>query len=112
MSEFVRNFHLFTENQLRDIEWSNIFVAGGSILACLTPIPADHDKDNLSRRKYFHSEYASSDIDIFLYGLDEKHANSRLIKLIDQIRDSIPYPSILVRSSHAVTIVRGLSRHL
>lgn len=46
--EFQRNFDIFTEYQLRFLNWDNVFLAGGSALACLQPIPGEHAKGNLS----------------------------------------------------------------
>lgn len=49
-----------------------MFCAGGSVLACLLPPPAEYDVDNKTRRDYFHNvAYAGSDVDLFLYGLTE-----------------------------------------
>ena len=55
-----------------DVNWNNVFCAGGSVLACLLHPPAEYDRDNKTRRDYFHNvAYAGSDVDLFLYGLDE-----------------------------------------
>src|SRR2546423_1787298 len=35
--EFIANFDIFTEGQLLQLDWNNVFVAGGSVLACLLP---------------------------------------------------------------------------
>jgi hypothetical protein len=53
-----------------DVNWSNVFAAGGSVAACLTHIPEKYDESNITRRDYFHNvAYAGSDVDLFLYGL-------------------------------------------
>jgi hypothetical protein len=30
--QFMQNFEVFTESQLATLDWSNVFVAGGSVL--------------------------------------------------------------------------------
>lgn len=57
---FLRNFNLFTLGPLRHIDWSNVFAAGGSVLACLT---TGDDAEEL-----FSGPLAASDVDLFLYG--------------------------------------------
>ena len=47
-ADFVRNFELFTEGQLRFLDWSNVFCSGGSVLACLQPIPEPHSASMMS----------------------------------------------------------------
>lgn len=32
-----QNWEEFTGGVLRDLDWSNVFAAGGSVLACLAP---------------------------------------------------------------------------
>jgi dihydrodipicolinate synthase/N-acetylneuraminate lyase len=45
----------------------------GSVLACLLPVPAKYAGTNAGIRHYYHNvAYKSSDIDIFIYGLDEE----------------------------------------
>lgn len=105
--EFKRNFDVFTEHQLKLVDWNNIFVAGGSVLACLLPLPKNYKKTNGARRKYFHDiEFPDSDIDIFIYGIeDENKANEKMIKIVNEIKDFLPYSSIAIRGKHAITIV-------
>ena len=55
-----------------DVNWDNVFCAGGSVLACLLHPPTEYNVDNKTRRDYFHNvAYAGSDVDLFLYGLTE-----------------------------------------
>ncbi|KAJ5078547.1 ankyrin repeat ph and sec7 domain containing protein secg-related [Anaeramoeba ignava] len=105
--EFKRNFEVFTEGQFRFLNWKNCFVAGGSILASLMPIPDKFDESNLTRRNYFHDEaYSNSDVDIFLYGInDPEEANEKLKEIFKTISETIPFKAIAFRSRHAVTIV-------
>merc|ERR1719215_1779594 len=53
--EFQDNLEIFTEGMLRNLNWDNLFLAGGSVLASLLPIP-EVGKSRQERRKYFHHE--------------------------------------------------------
>lgn len=56
-SEFVRNFEeCFAEGQLRKLNWDNVFAAGGSVMACLQPLPDKSNTNNRTRRQYMHDE--------------------------------------------------------
>ncbi len=88
------------------MNWDNVFAAGGSVLACLLPIPAAYDVDNKTRRDYFHNvAYGGSDIDLFVYGLDEAAAVAKLDELYRAIADALPFEVAAVRSAFAITIV-------
>lgn len=68
--EFRENFRAFTHGVLDRLDWQNVVVAGGSVLACLSPVPSDyHDHPG----SYFHQSDAlkSADIDLFIFGLSE-----------------------------------------
>eukprot|EP00927_Polykrikos_kofoidii_P043731 TRINITY_DN37814_c0_g1_i1.p1 TRINITY_DN37814_c0_g1~~TRINITY_DN37814_c0_g1_i1.p1 ORF type:complete len:1871 (-),score=397.34 TRINITY_DN37814_c0_g1_i1:75-5687(-) len=108
-AEFKENFDIFTEGLLKDLNWDNLFVAGGSVLAALSPLPAQHNGTRQQKRKYFHHEaYTASDVDIFFYGLDENQASEKLKEVYFTICDSFPDPGvqpICFRTQHAVTIV-------
>lgn len=71
LADFQKNWAVFTEGALSQLEdWNNVVAAGGSVLACLLPM-ADEDKETKrSIRKYYHSAaYPTSDVDLFLWGM-------------------------------------------
>eukprot|EP00026_Physarum_polycephalum_P000319 Phypoly_transcript_00319.p1 GENE.Phypoly_transcript_00319~~Phypoly_transcript_00319.p1 ORF type:complete len:1731 (-),score=444.64 Phypoly_transcript_00319:70-5262(-) len=104
--DFQRNFNLFTESLLKGLNWDNMFVAGGSVMAALLPIPEQYDKNNRTRRQYYHNvAYKSSDVDVFIYGLDAEQANKKMEEIYKHISDSLHVEAIAFRSQHAVTIV-------
>lgn len=75
LTGFETNWRIFSERLLDLINWDNVFVAGGSVLACLLPPPPKATKNFKCLRKYFHEDaYAGSDIDLFIYGLNEEQA--------------------------------------
>jgi hypothetical protein len=68
---FERNWSLFTENSLVHLlDWRGVVAAGGSVLACLTPLPDStvHSRGSM-RRQYHVVDYPKSDIDLFLWGM-------------------------------------------
>ena len=90
------------------MDWSNVFAAGGSVLACLQPIPAPHNANNIAIRNYYHKEaYKNSDIDLFVYGLTEEEANKKMSQIFDTIKNNLigGEEVIAFRSLHAVTII-------
>eukprot|EP00697_Spironema_sp_BW2_P015776 gnl/Spiro4/6750_TR3486_c0_g1_i1.p1 gnl/Spiro4/6750_TR3486_c0_g1~~gnl/Spiro4/6750_TR3486_c0_g1_i1.p1 ORF type:complete len:1979 (+),score=693.93 gnl/Spiro4/6750_TR3486_c0_g1_i1:115-5937(+) len=105
--EFRNNLDIFTESQFKKLNWDHIFMAGGSVLAALMPIPPPYNESDQTRRKYYHEvSYRSSDVDLFIYGLDEEAANKKLMEVYFAICEAIPFkPAIAFRSEHAVTIV-------
>jgi hypothetical protein len=63
--------------------------------------------DNISRRNYYHKlAYKSSDVDLFIYGIDdEQKANEKIQEIYDAVIQSIPCSALAFRSTHAITIV-------
>jgi len=59
-------------------DWSNVVAAGGAVSACLLPIPdgwmsRSYPSGPKRLAEYFHNTaYVSSDVDLFIYGLDAK----------------------------------------
>lgn len=43
MKEFKKNFNLFSESSLVDLDWSNIVAAGSSVATSLLPVKVSHD---------------------------------------------------------------------
>ena len=71
LEEFQKNWAIFTEGSLSQlIDWNNVVAAGGSVLACLTPLSDTAKVSKRAIRKYYHSAaYPTSDVDLFLWGL-------------------------------------------
>lgn len=71
LEAFKKNWAIFTEGSLSQLpDWSNVIAAGGSVQACLRPLPKSAAGSKRAMRKYFHDKaFPSSDVDLFLYGL-------------------------------------------
>lgn len=66
--EFVQKFKSFTSNSFDGMDWTNVVVAGGAVLA------------NLMSDSTHHSNFDGSDIDLFFYGIsDEDTANKKVL---------------------------------
>jgi len=71
LEAFKKNWAVFTENSLSQLfDWRNVVAAGGSVQACLMPLPRSSTASKRTMRKYYHDKaFPSSDVDLFLYGL-------------------------------------------
>lgn len=71
LEEFKKNWAIFTEGSLSQLlDWNNVVAAGGSVLACLTPLNETDKVSKRAIRKFYHSSaYPTSDVDLFLWGL-------------------------------------------
>ncbi|KDR74285.1 hypothetical protein GALMADRAFT_574798 [Galerina marginata CBS 339.88] len=106
LEEFKKNWSIFTEGSLSQLlDWENVVAAGGSVLACLTPLD---DADKISKRairKYYHSQaYTTSDVDIFLWGLTAEQAEDKIKTIYEAVRDSVPWDVTCIRTKHTVSI--------
>ena len=74
LEAFKKNWAVFTENSLSQLsDWSNVVAAGGSVQACLMPLPKTATASKRAMRKHYHERaFPSSDVDLFLYGLTPK----------------------------------------
>lgn len=106
LDEFKKNWSIFTEGSLSQLfDWNNVVAAGGSVLACLTPL---EDKNKVSKRairKHYHSAaYPTSDVDLFLWGMTPEQAEAKIIKIYEAVRDSVPWDVTCIRTKHTVSI--------
>jgi hypothetical protein len=82
LEEFNQNWSIFSEGSLSLLDWNNVVAAGGSVLACLLPVPDANKASKRTLRKYFHSTaFPTSDIDLFLYGLTPEQAEAKIIAI-------------------------------
>lgn len=97
---------LFSESSLVDLDWSNVIVAGSGVVTALLPVPAPHNESKRSLRAYYHQTLApASDVDLFLYGLNEEQAIEKIKTIERAIRDSILSETTTIRTKNAITIV-------
>ncbi|KAL8925779.1 MAG: hypothetical protein Q9208_003276 [Pyrenodesmia sp. 3 TL-2023] len=69
-ASFVKTFDRVTQDTLKGLDWSHVFVAGGMILNTLL------HTDDLS--KDIHGDIKDCDIDLYLYDLDPVQANQKV----------------------------------
>ncbi|KAL0574269.1 hypothetical protein V5O48_007677 [Marasmius crinis-equi] len=106
LEEFRKNWSVFTEGSLSQLlDWNNVVAAGGSVLACLTPLPEEAKASKRAIRKYYHNNaYPTSDVDLFLYGMTPEQAEVKITKIYEAVRDSVPWDVTCVRTKHTVSI--------
>uniref|UniRef100_D8Q175 Uncharacterized protein n=1 Tax=Schizophyllum commune (strain H4-8 / FGSC 9210) TaxID=578458 RepID=D8Q175_SCHCM len=94
-----------TGGLFKGLDWTNVCVAGGLILgALLTPdIPKTRAK---KVQPHTPEEWASSDIDVYIYGLGPEAANAKIAHIADVVKRNLPEdaPFLLVRNSQTVTL--------
>ncbi|EPQ59792.1 ankyrin [Gloeophyllum trabeum ATCC 11539] len=106
LDEFKKNWAIFSENSLSQLtDWSNVVAAGGSVQACLAPLPDAAKASKRAMRKWYHSQaYPTSDVDLFLWGLTSEQAELKIKSIYEAVRDSVPWDVTCVRTKHAVSI--------
>eukprot|EP01113_Clastostelium_recurvatum_P038834 TRINITY_DN5858_c0_g1_i1.p1 TRINITY_DN5858_c0_g1~~TRINITY_DN5858_c0_g1_i1.p1 ORF type:complete len:845 (+),score=160.72 TRINITY_DN5858_c0_g1_i1:35-2536(+) len=96
-AEFNTRWAEFTGGVLDGLDWNNVFVAGGAVLACSL---ADREE-----------AYQSSDIDFFITGLESSEAANNKLRHIAQVvernakKKDPNFKLNVVRSHRAVTIL-------
>ncbi|KAH3745603.1 ankyrin repeat protein [Pelomyxa schiedti] len=86
--DFTHKFNSFTSNMFENFDWSNVIVAGGCVLACMLSNPG--------------TDYDSSDIDMFIYGLTQEQANEKLRYIYNSVHSA---GAECIRTKNAVTIL-------
>ncbi|KAJ3213217.1 hypothetical protein HDU67_003156 [Dinochytrium kinnereticum] len=102
---FLINWKLFTEGSLQYLNWDNVFAAGGSVLSCLQPLPEAATMNLSERRQYLRTEFPASDIDLFIYGLDENQAKVKMQEIFQSVVESVPYEVLAFRTPNAISII-------
>lgn len=103
--EFQKNFNIFSESSLVELNWDNIVAAGSSVVNCILPVPKKYSGSKRLMREFYHEKFApASDVDLFLYGLTEEQAIEKIKEIENQVRDALLCETTTVRTKHAVTI--------
>jgi len=114
LKDFKRNFNVFSESSLVELDWSNVVAAGSSVTNCLLPVPDEYNATKRGLREFYHERFSpASDVDLFLYGLTEEEAIEKIKKIEVQVRDALLTETTVVRTKHAITICsRYPTRHI
>ncbi|KAI0199190.1 ankyrin repeat protein [Astrocystis sublimbata] len=105
LKDFRYNFGVFSESSLSDMNWDNVLAAGSSVVNCLLPVPSEYMKSKRALRQYYHEKFCpASDVDLFLYGLNEEQAVEKIKEIETRIRDAILSEVTVVRTKNAITI--------
>ncbi|KAL7913161.1 ankyrin repeat-containing domain protein [Trichoderma velutinum] len=105
LTEFQKNFNIFSESSLAELDWNNVVAAGSSVVNTLLPVPKEFDTNKRKLREYYHEKFCpASDVDLFLYGLTHEEAIEKIKQIEQSIRDSILSEVTVVRTKYAITI--------
>ncbi|KAK4105306.1 ankyrin [Parathielavia hyrcaniae] len=105
LKEFQRNFSVFSESSLTEINWDNVVAAGSSVVNTLLPVPDEYNRSKRGLRQFYHEIFSpASDVDLFLYGLTEEQAIEKIKEIETRVRDALLSEITVVRTKHAVTI--------
>lgn len=103
--DFQQNFNLFSESSLTDLDWNNVVAAGSAVTTSLLPVPEKWAGNKRSMREYYHQHLApASDVDLFLYGLNEEEGLEKIKQIEKSIKDSILHEVTTIRTKNAITI--------
>ncbi|KAF8194925.1 hypothetical protein BJ912DRAFT_923825 [Pholiota molesta] len=103
MASFVKRWSIFTHGVLEKfLDWDNVVVAGGSVLAALVQTTAQ--TDNELRKLYFSGPYSMADVDIFLWGLSPIEAENKICRIFDAVKASVPWDVVAVRKANVISI--------
>ncbi|PNS15755.1 hypothetical protein CAC42_4207 [Sphaceloma murrayae] len=114
LQDFRKNFSIFSESSLSELDWSNVVCAGSAVATCLLPAPEKYAGSKRSMRQYYHEKIApASDVDLFLYGLTEEQAVEKIKQIEKCVRDSILTEITTIRTKNAITIAsQHPTRHI
>ncbi|KAJ6605404.1 hypothetical protein DFH09DRAFT_1067677 [Mycena vulgaris] len=99
IAAFRRTFERMSDGLLKNLDWNNIFVAGGIVLGTLLALNAPPGKQQPA------DQWKSSDIDIYIHGLGPNAANEKIAQLFKTFRANLPprTPTLVVRNSKTIT---------
>lgn len=106
LKEFQNNFSIFSEGSLSGLDWRNVVVSGSAVVTCLLPLEDKYRESKRLLRQYYHQEFApASDVDLFIYGLNEEQAIEKIKHIEEKIKDCILHETTTVRTKNTIMIV-------
>ncbi|KAG0637417.1 hypothetical protein HOY80DRAFT_972987 [Tuber brumale] len=107
LEDFKKNFAIFSEGALMNLDWSHVVAAGSSVLTPLLRTPEKQGKSMRLLREYYHDNIApASDVDLFIYGIeDPQEAIEKMAAIENTIKDNLIWETTTVRTKNTITIV-------
>jgi hypothetical protein len=104
-NSFKKSFEEMTLGQLKGLDWSNIFVAGGIVVGSLL-CTEDSTSENTKE------QWKDSDIDIYIYGLDPIQAYQRIEHIWTIFKNNLPEDELVlvVRNSKTISFLPNFPR--
>jgi hypothetical protein len=98
---FSSTFTKLTDGLLEGLDWNNVFVAGGVVLASLLCV--ENAKSDTGKAE----SYKNSDIDIYIYGLSLPDANKKIEHIFEVYKRNLPpdAPTMVVRNSKTINFI-------
>lgn len=95
ISKFDVAFDAITGGLLKNLNWTNVFVAGGIVLSALQCTQLDKDLP----------KYKNSDIDMYIFGLGPMGANKKVRHVYQTWKSNLPEgaQSRVLRNSRTIT---------
>ncbi|KAJ3095571.1 hypothetical protein HDU97_006802 [Phlyctochytrium planicorne] len=79
LERFKSNFEALTHGLFKHVNFDNLFVAGGAVVAALQPSVEGVNESN----------YFNSDIDVFLYGLELEQVRMKVVEIYEGIMKAV-----------------------
>lgn len=111
LTQYQRTFESLTGGQLRGLDWSNVFVAGGIALGSLLSVGGKNKRNQTTSLPDIHSPsmWDKSDIDIYIYGLNPTEANQKIEHVFEVFKQNLPPDAresiMVVRNSKTITFL-------
>jgi hypothetical protein len=69
MDSVLPGMDIFAEGSLRHVNWANLFLAGGSVIACLSMTKGEAEEESVARMRgrFRTGAYIEADINLFVY---------------------------------------------
>ena len=75
------------------------------VLKVLAPLLPTWKVSKRAIRKHYHNKaYPTSDVDLFLWGMNAEEAEKKIIQVYEGVRGSIPWDVTCVRTKHTISI--------
>ncbi|KAL6040224.1 hypothetical protein QOT17_011570 [Balamuthia mandrillaris] len=105
---FRKKMEVFSQGQLKGLNWDNLLVLGGAVVACLLSSPFD-EADPAHLNQYFVDTFGEgSDIDLCIYGIEDSTAIvNKVVEIYTTIVKAIPdVPVTTISTRESITFLR------